>query len=166
MPRARLRRQVLACRGDALARLRDKIAGRKTLGEIYGPPLYGIKTGFNEAFVIDRRREIDWSRRPEIDGIAEAVSARRERQALARRKRGAVPHQHAEGKVDIAPIRRFAIGAAVQAGTGRAGDQTGMVGTQQAQLAYQPKFDSIEDRLSNYLAASFCDRSQRSFHKR
>ena len=35
--------------------MRDKIAdGRKTLGEVYGPPLYGIKTGLNEAFVIDR----------------------------------------------------------------------------------------------------------------
>ena len=39
---------------DALARLRDKIVnGRKTLGEVYGAPLYGIKTGLNDAFVID-----------------------------------------------------------------------------------------------------------------
>src|SRR5260370_25724622 len=27
--------------------------GRKTLGEVYGAPLYGIKTGLNEAFIID-----------------------------------------------------------------------------------------------------------------
>jgi N-6 DNA Methylase/TaqI-like C-terminal specificity domain len=40
---------------DALARLRNKIAsGRKTLGEVYAAPFYGIKTGLNEAFVIDR----------------------------------------------------------------------------------------------------------------
>ena len=40
--------------GDALAALRDKIAGgRKTLGEVYGPPLRGIVTGLNEAFIID-----------------------------------------------------------------------------------------------------------------
>ncbi|KZD12389.1 hypothetical protein AUP43_16535 [Oceanibaculum pacificum] len=38
----------------ALKAVRDKIKrGRKTLKEIYGSPLYGIKTGLNEAFVID-----------------------------------------------------------------------------------------------------------------
>jgi len=40
--------------GDNLMILRDKIrAGRKTLKEVYGSPLYGIKTGLNGAFVID-----------------------------------------------------------------------------------------------------------------
>ncbi|WP_425506824.1 TaqI-like C-terminal specificity domain-containing protein [Sphingomonas rhizophila] len=40
--------------GDALRALRTKItAGRPTLKEAYGSPLYGIKTGLNEAFVID-----------------------------------------------------------------------------------------------------------------
>ena len=55
MPRARLRGGgAWRLEGDALAALREKIAqGRKTLGEVYGPPLYGIKTGLNEAFVID-----------------------------------------------------------------------------------------------------------------
>ncbi|WBU62604.1 hypothetical protein PAE61_01145 (plasmid) [Paracoccus aerodenitrificans] len=38
----------------ALRALREKIrAGRKTLKEVYGSPLYGIKTGLNAAFVID-----------------------------------------------------------------------------------------------------------------
>ncbi len=38
----------------ALRALRDKIrTGRKTLKEVYGKPLYGIKTGLNAAFVID-----------------------------------------------------------------------------------------------------------------
>ena len=38
----------------SLRRLREKIrAGRKTLKEVYGSPLYGIKTGLNAAFVID-----------------------------------------------------------------------------------------------------------------
>lgn len=38
-----------------LKALRDKIrAGKPTLKEVYGSPLYGIKTGRNEAFVIDR----------------------------------------------------------------------------------------------------------------
>src|SRR5690606_31674562 len=38
----------------ALRALRDKIrTGRKTLKDVYGSPLYGIKTGLNAAFVID-----------------------------------------------------------------------------------------------------------------
>ncbi|MBB6466039.1 hypothetical protein HNQ96_001897 [Aminobacter lissarensis] len=38
----------------ALRILRDKIkTGRKTLRDVYGSPLYGIKTGLNAAFVID-----------------------------------------------------------------------------------------------------------------
>jgi len=54
MPRARLGSGSWQLEDDALARLRDKIVrGRKTLGEVYGAPLYGIKTGLNEAFVID-----------------------------------------------------------------------------------------------------------------
>jgi Eco57I restriction-modification methylase len=54
MPRARLGTGSWQFEGDALARLRDKIIkGKKTLGEVYGAPLYGIKTGLNEAFVID-----------------------------------------------------------------------------------------------------------------
>ena len=55
MPRARLGSGSWRFEDDALARLRDKIVtGRKTLGEVCGAPLYGIKTGFNEAFVIKR----------------------------------------------------------------------------------------------------------------
>jgi hypothetical protein len=54
MPRARLGGGSWRFEGDALAALRHKIAaGCKTLGEVYGSPLYGIKTGLNEAFVID-----------------------------------------------------------------------------------------------------------------
>ena len=41
---------------DGLRNLRNKIVGgKKTLKEVYGSPLYGIKTGLNEAFVIDRK---------------------------------------------------------------------------------------------------------------
>ena len=54
MPRARLGAGSWQLENDALARLRNKIVrGRRTLGEVYGAPLYGIKTGFNEAFIID-----------------------------------------------------------------------------------------------------------------
>lgn len=39
---------------DTVTALREKIThGHKTLKETYGPPLYGIKTGLNDAFVID-----------------------------------------------------------------------------------------------------------------
>lgn len=54
MPRARLGASSWRFEDEPLARLRDKIAkGRKTLGEVYGAPLRGIVTGLNEAFVID-----------------------------------------------------------------------------------------------------------------
>jgi hypothetical protein len=54
MPRARLGAGSWQLEDDALARLRDKIvAGKKTLGEVYGAPLRGIVTGLNEAFIID-----------------------------------------------------------------------------------------------------------------
>jgi hypothetical protein len=57
MPRARLGDGSWQIEDDPLAALRAKIkAGRKTLGEVYGPPLYGIKTGLNEAFVVSRER--------------------------------------------------------------------------------------------------------------
>ncbi len=55
MPRVRLGTGSWRFEDEALARLRDKISSdRKTLGEVYGAPLYGIKTGLNEAFIIDR----------------------------------------------------------------------------------------------------------------
>ena len=55
MPRARLGKGSWQFEDDALAALRAKItAGRKTLGEVYGAPLYGIKTGLNAAFVVSR----------------------------------------------------------------------------------------------------------------
>ncbi len=39
---------------EALALVRDKInRGRRTLGEVYAPPLRGLLTGLNEAFIID-----------------------------------------------------------------------------------------------------------------
>ena len=41
--------------GNEAAALRDKLThGHASLKEVFGSPLYGIKTGLNEAFVIDR----------------------------------------------------------------------------------------------------------------
>ena len=57
MPRLRLGVGSWQLESNALARMRAKIVGgRKTLAEMYGSPLYGIKTGRNEAFVVDRER--------------------------------------------------------------------------------------------------------------
>jgi hypothetical protein len=54
MPRARLGAGYWRLEDDAVARLRENIAGgRETLREIYGAPLWGVKTGLNDAFVID-----------------------------------------------------------------------------------------------------------------
>jgi len=57
MPRARLGAGSWRFEGDRLDAIRKKMAaGRKTLAEEYGPPLYGIKTGLNDAFVLSRER--------------------------------------------------------------------------------------------------------------
>jgi hypothetical protein len=55
MPRTRLGHSSWQLEAAPLAKLRDKIVkGKKTLGEVYGPPMRGIVTGLNEAFVIDQ----------------------------------------------------------------------------------------------------------------
>lgn len=57
MPRARLGDGSWQFENDKLAALRAKIkADKKTLGEVYGPPLRGIVTGLNEAFIVSRER--------------------------------------------------------------------------------------------------------------
>lgn len=55
MPRSRLAAKGWQFESDALAALRARMAaGRQTLAQAYGAPLYGIKTGLNEAFVLTR----------------------------------------------------------------------------------------------------------------
>jgi hypothetical protein len=55
MPQSRLDAGSWQLESDARGSLRDKLTqGHPALKEIYGSPLYGIKTGFNEAFVVDR----------------------------------------------------------------------------------------------------------------
>ena len=56
MPRMRLGPGSWQFEDAPLANLRDKIVnGHNTLAQVYGAPLYGIKTGMNSAFVVDRR---------------------------------------------------------------------------------------------------------------
>ncbi|MEM7427978.1 MAG: DNA methyltransferase [Pseudomonadota bacterium] len=55
-PQAALSSGSWELESPALKALRDKIrTGRKTLKEVYGSPFYGIKTGLNEAFVVDTK---------------------------------------------------------------------------------------------------------------
>jgi type I restriction-modification system DNA methylase subunit len=56
MPRARLATTTWRFESDRLDKIRKKmVAGRKTLGELFGQPLYGIKTGLNDAFIVCRQ---------------------------------------------------------------------------------------------------------------
>lgn len=63
MPRARLTKISWRFENDSLAKLRGKIVkGKKILGEVYTAPAAGIKTGRNDAFVINsevRKRLIE-----------------------------------------------------------------------------------------------------------
>lgn len=55
MPQGQLGADSWRLESDTLARLRTKLThGHPTLKDAYGAPLYGIKTGLNEAFVVDR----------------------------------------------------------------------------------------------------------------
>ncbi len=55
MPQGQLGADSWRLESNVLARLRDKLTqGHPTLKDAYGAPLYGIKTGLNEAFVVDR----------------------------------------------------------------------------------------------------------------
>lgn len=55
MPRSRLAGTTWRFESDLLDAIRAKISlDRRTLADVFGPPLYGIKTGLNEAFVLTR----------------------------------------------------------------------------------------------------------------
>lgn len=55
MPQGRLSAQAWQFEGDVLANLRQKLFGQHPrLKQVYGAPLYGIKTGLNKAFVLSR----------------------------------------------------------------------------------------------------------------
>ena len=57
MPRDRLGSGTWRFESDLLDTIRAKMAaGRKTLAETYGAPLYGIKTGLNDAFILTREQ--------------------------------------------------------------------------------------------------------------
>jgi hypothetical protein len=54
LARSRMTSGAWRLEGEAQALVRHKITrGRRTLGEVYAPPLRGLLTGLNEAFIID-----------------------------------------------------------------------------------------------------------------
>jgi hypothetical protein len=55
MPRSRLTSGTWRFESDVLDAIRAKMSDdRQTLAQVFGPPLYGVKTGLNEAFVLTR----------------------------------------------------------------------------------------------------------------
>lgn len=57
MPCSRLTAGTWRFESDLLEEIRIKIAsGRATLADTFGPPLYGIKTGLNDAFILSREQ--------------------------------------------------------------------------------------------------------------
>jgi Eco57I restriction-modification methylase len=103
MPRARLGAGAWQFEGEELARLRDKIAGgRRTLGEVYGAPLYGIKTGCNDAFIVDQgTRDGLVARDPRSAGLLRPVLRGENIQRWRTEPQGLYLIDIPKGKVDI-----------------------------------------------------------------
>ena len=126
------------------------LSGRKTLGEVYGAPLYGIKTGLNEAFVIDRAtRDRLVAQDPKS---AELLKSFLRGENI---KRWRVESEDLwlintpKGKVDIErypSIRNWLLPFKPELEK-RATKQEWWE-LQQAQLAYQPRYGSTKDSLS------------------
>ncbi|MHB1111313.1 MAG: Eco57I restriction-modification methylase domain-containing protein, partial [Devosia sp.] len=144
MPHARLGGGSWRFEPEVVARLRDKIVtGRKTLGEVYGAPLYGIKTGLNDAFIVDSEtRDRLVARDPKSAELlkpflrGEDIKRWRvepERLFLINIPRGKV-------KIDDYPAIRDHLARYRVELEARATQQEWFE-LQQAQLAYQPKFE-------------------------
>jgi hypothetical protein len=147
MPHARLGAGSWQFEGDALAALRDKIGhGKRTLGEVYGAPLYGIKTGLNEAFIIDtptrdRLVKADPKSADLLKPFLRGEDVRRWRVE----PQGLWLINTPRGKVDIdtyPAIRDWLLPFRPELEK-RATKQEWFE-LQQAQLAYQPKFEKIK----------------------
>ena len=130
----------------ALRALRDKIrGGKKTLKEVYGSPLYGIKTGLNAAFVIDTPTKERLCAEDPRSAELEAVSRRQGSEALAGGAAWAVADLHSQepgehrglsGDPRLAPALQGRLEA-------RATKQEWFE-LQQAQEAYLPHFEGAK----------------------
>jgi hypothetical protein len=166
MPRVRLGSGSWQLEDDALARLRDKIVGgRKTLGEVYGAPLYGIKTGLNEAFIVDtltRDRLVKQDKKS-----AELLKPFLKGEDIKRwqiESEGLFLINTPKGKVDIdqyPAIRDWLL--PFKADLEKRATKQEWWELQQAQLAYQPKFKThkityghfADDRIFTYEKEGF-----------
>ena len=147
MPRARLSEESWRVEDEALARLRDKIrAGRKTLGEVYGAPLYGIKTGLNEAFIIDTpTRDRLVAADPRSAELLKPFLRGEDVKRWRVEPEGLWLINTPRGKVDIdayPAVRDWLL--PFKPGLEKRATKQEWFELQQAQLAYQPKFEGAK----------------------
>ncbi len=147
MPRTRLTGGSWQLENAALANLRAKITrGKKTLKEVYGAPLYGIKTGLNEAFVIDTAtRDRLVKADPKSAGLLKPFLKGENIKRWRVESDGLWLINTPRGKVDIEAypaIRDWLLPFKKQL-EARATEQNWWE-LQQAQLAYQPRFATLK----------------------
>ncbi|MDP1731953.1 MAG: N-6 DNA methylase [Devosia sp.] len=144
MPRARLGGGSWRFEAEVVARVRDKIvAGRKTLGEVYGAPLYGIKTGLNDAFIVDSEtRDRLVARDPKSAELLKPFLKGENIKRWRVESEGLFLINIPRGKVKIDdyPAIRDHL-AQYRAELEARATQQEWFELQQAQLAYQPKFE-------------------------
>ena len=169
MPQARLGASSWRFEEEALARLRAKIAqGRKTLRELYGSPLWGIKTGLNDAFVIDgATRDALVAADPRS---AEILKPYMRGASIGRWRRASEDWlvDAPKGAFDIADYPAMeAWLTPLRSRLEAARRDKNWFELQQAQLAYRAALRRAEDRLSGYFArAEIRARRQRRAHRR
>ncbi len=151
MPRARLRDGSWQFEGDKLAMLRAKIkAGRNTLGEVYGAPLRGIVTGFNEAFIVSRERRDELVARDARSAELLVPFLRGEdikRWRVESEDLFLINIPKGKVKIENHPAIRDHLLPFKPALEARATKQEWFE-LQQAQLAYQPKFFDTQDKVT------------------
>jgi hypothetical protein len=147
MPLARLGAGSWQFEDGHLARLRDKILiDKKSLSEVYGAPLYGIKTGLNEAFIVDKETRDGLVKRHGASAKLLKPFLRGENiQRWRVESEGLFLINIPRGKIDIEeyPALRDWLSPFKGDLKKRATKQEWFE-LQQAQLAYQPKFDGAK----------------------
>jgi SAM-dependent methyltransferase len=147
MARSRLTGRSWQLEEDRLARLREKIVkGRKTLGDVHGQPLYGIKTGLNDAFIVDTgTRDRLVARDPKSSELLKPFLRGENIKRWCVEPEGLFLINIPRGKVriDDYPAIRDHLLPFREALERRATDQQWFE-LQQAQLAYQEHFDSAK----------------------
>ncbi len=160
MSRGRLGATGWTFEGSRLSALRDKLrSGVQTLAEVYGAPLYGIKTGLNEAFVVNRLvRDQLVAANPSATAIMKPFLRGEDLKRWRVESDDRFLINTPKGKIDIDqhPLVRNHLAAFRGALEGRATRQVWFE-LQQAQLAYQPKMVGPKVVWPHFQSrASFC----------